>query len=101
MGRHCRLNISHPDENFIIEHSHRGMLSMVNSGPHSNFTKFMILFAGHMPYFDRKYVAFGRVIEGEETLAKLEAVETRFERPKRFITIAKSGSYREILESSS
>ncbi len=70
---------------------------MVNSGPHTNFTKFMILLASHMPYFDRKYVAFGRVIEGEETLTKLEALETRLERPRRTVTISKSGSYREVL----
>ncbi|KAJ3312453.1 putative inactive peptidyl-prolyl cis-trans isomerase-like 6 [Blyttiomyces sp. JEL0837] len=69
-----------PDENFVIKHAHRGMLSLVNYGPHSNYSQFMITFRD-MPYFDRKFVCIGRCVDGCETLEKIESVPTRFEKP--------------------
>ncbi|KAI9199453.1 cyclophilin-like domain-containing protein [Polychytrium aggregatum] len=75
------------DENFIVSHIHRGTLSFVNRGPHSNFSSFMISL-GPMPYFDKKYVAFGRVIDGGPTLRKMELAETKFERPVLDLTIS-------------
>ncbi|KAJ3285414.1 putative inactive peptidyl-prolyl cis-trans isomerase-like 6 [Borealophlyctis nickersoniae] len=80
------------DENFIVPHAHRGTISMVNAGPHSNFSAFMITF-GAKPYFDRKYVAFGRVMDGEETLAMLESTPTVFERPVVPVFIEDVGVY--------
>ncbi|KAL2915547.1 PPIase [Polyrhizophydium stewartii] len=79
----------HPvaDENFIIKHDRRGVVSMVNSGPNSNYSAFMITFKA-MPFFDRKYVAIGHVIDGADVLDKMEAVPTRFEQPEVDIEIA-------------
>lgn len=69
------------DENFIHHHQSRGTLSFVNAGPHSNFSCFMIEF-GAKPYFDRKYVAFGRVVDdGNGVLEDMERVQVVFERP--------------------
>lgn len=59
---------------------------MVNSGPHTNYSSFMITNAT-MPYFDYKYVAFGRVVEGQKTLDLVNNVKTRFERPLEEIVI--------------
>lgn len=39
------------------------------------------------------YVAFGQLIEGEETLKKIENVETYYESPKSEIIISKSGIF--------
>ena len=78
------------NENFIVGHSRRGILSMVNHGPNTNFSAFMVCMAP-MEYFDKKYVAFGRVVEGNGTLKNMEHVETRFERPKKAIVIKDVG----------
>ncbi|NXA38451.1 PPIL6 protein, partial [Eudromia elegans] len=68
------------DENFAIRHSKRGILGMANKGRHSNGSQFYITLQA-APYLDKKHVAFGQVIEGTETLQKLEAVSTYNERP--------------------
>jgi len=44
---------------------------MANQGRNTNGSQFYITLK-EIPYFDKKYVAFGRIIEGSETLAKLE-----------------------------
>lgn len=84
--RSCPFSPSTLDENFIIPHDKSGILSMVNSGPHSNYSSFMIT-NGPLPYFDRKYVAFGRLIQGQATLDRINGVKTRLERPTEAITI--------------
>lgn len=68
------------DENYIIPHSTRGTLSFTNAGPHTNFSSFMITFNAKQ-YFDRKYVAFGRVVDGDAVLTALEDMHCSFERP--------------------
>ena len=56
------------------------MISFVNQGPHTNYSQFMLTFKD-MPYFDKKFVCFGRCVDGSDVLDKLEKVETQFERP--------------------
>ena len=52
----------------------RGVLSMARSAdPDSAGSQFFICF-GDAPFLDRKYTTFGKVLKGEETLAKLEAI---------------------------
>jgi cyclophilin family peptidyl-prolyl cis-trans isomerase len=46
------------DENFVIRHDKRGIVSMANSGPHTNGSQFFITL-GALPSFDGKFVAFG------------------------------------------
>ena len=54
----------------------RGTLSMARtSHPDSATTEFFICF-GDLPHLDGRYTVFGRMIEGEETLARIEAVPT-------------------------
>jgi len=64
-----------PDENFIVQHDGRGILSMANSGLHTNASQFNISFRG-LPWMNQKYVAFGKVVEGSDVLAQLEGVPT-------------------------
>ncbi|NWS50548.1 PPIL6 protein, partial [Probosciger aterrimus] len=69
------------DESFSVHHKGRGILGMANKGRHTNGSQFYITFQPS-PYLDKKYVAFGQLIEGTEVLQRLEAVPTDNERPK-------------------
>eukprot|EP00297_Palpitomonas_bilix_P000711 CAMPEP_0113899194 /NCGR_PEP_ID=MMETSP0780_2-20120614/19861_1 /TAXON_ID=652834 /ORGANISM="Palpitomonas bilix" /LENGTH=241 /DNA_ID=CAMNT_0000891265 /DNA_START=150 /DNA_END=875 /DNA_ORIENTATION=- /assembly_acc=CAM_ASM_000599 len=76
-----------------IKHDVRGLLSMANSGKNSNSSQFFITFAA-APHLDGKHVVFGRMVEGEEALAKMEEVAGEKggkEVPSSDITIADCG----------
>ncbi|KAG0455206.1 hypothetical protein HPP92_024165 [Vanilla planifolia] len=59
--------------NSKLLHSGRGVLSMANSGPHSNGSQFFILYksANHLNF---KHTVFGMVVGGLTTLASMEKV---------------------------
>ncbi|KAG5846507.1 hypothetical protein ANANG_G00115700 [Anguilla anguilla] len=81
------------DESFAVPHSKRGILGMANQGTHTNGSQFYItLQPAH--WMDRKYVAFGQVIEGTEVLKKLEVVPTYNERPEDECKVADCGVFR-------
>ncbi|KAB1275577.1 putative inactive peptidyl-prolyl cis-trans isomerase-like 6 [Camelus dromedarius] len=82
--------LSFLDENFSIPHNKRGVLGMVNKGHHSNGSQFYITLQP-TPYLDRKYVAFGQLIEGTDVLQQLELVPTENERPVQQCRIIDSG----------
>jgi len=79
-----------PDETFSISHNARGMVGMANSGPHSNQSQFYITLEAKK-YLDKKYVCFGKVIEGTALLDLIERVHTFNERPVKPIEIAECG----------
>lgn len=64
-----------PDENFILKHNKRGILSMANSGPDTNSSQFFITF-GPTPHLDGKHVVFGEVVKGLEILDIIEKMPT-------------------------
>ncbi|XP_028624914.1 probable inactive peptidyl-prolyl cis-trans isomerase-like 6 [Grammomys surdaster] len=78
------------DENFSVPHNKRGVLGMVNRGHHTNGSQFYITLQA-APYLDKKYVAFGQLIEGTDVLRQLELVPTENERPLLLCSIADSG----------
>lgn len=59
--------------NSKLLHSGRGVVSMANSGPHTNGSQFFILYksATHLNY---KHTVFGGVVGGLTTLAAMEKV---------------------------
>ncbi|KAH8823360.1 cyclophilin-like domain-containing protein [Flagelloscypha sp. PMI_526] len=80
-----------PDENFEVKHTDPGLLSMANSGPHTNGCQFFITTA-KCDFLDGKHVVFGRVIDGMLTLRKIEAVATGLNnRPKLAVKITECG----------
>lgn len=56
----------------------RGVISMARSSdPDSAGSQFFLMFA-RAPHLDGQYTAFGKMVSGEETLAKIEATPTTF-----------------------
>ncbi|NP_001187660.1 probable inactive peptidyl-prolyl cis-trans isomerase-like 6 [Ictalurus punctatus] len=80
------------DENFSVSHNKRGILGMANRGPHTNSSQLYITLQPAL-WMDKKYVAFGQVVEGTEVLRRLEEVPTYNERPKQDCKIVTCGLY--------
>lgn len=78
------------DENFAVPHSRRGILGMANKGRHTNGSQFYITLQP-ATWMNTKYVAFGQVIEGTDTLKKMEKVDTMNERPSEEIKVTDCG----------
>ncbi|XP_070191349.1 probable inactive peptidyl-prolyl cis-trans isomerase-like 6 [Littorina saxatilis] len=78
------------DENFSVPHDRRGMLGMANKTRHTNQSQFYITLQP-TPWMDAKYIAFGQVIEGTDTLRKMEMQDTMNERPVADIKIRECG----------
>ena len=85
------------DENFLVPHKCKGIVSMAHIGANTNCSEFFVLFA-RMPHIDGKHVAFGRVIRGLENLLQYEGVDVgqKF-MPNNVIKIVDCGEYLEEL----
>jgi len=90
-----------PIENFVIKHMARGIVSLCNLGapnPTGNSSPFMIQFKEN-PYFNKKYVAFGKLVFGDTLLDHIEKIPTIYERPINEITITKAGIWQSVNQS--
>jgi peptidyl-prolyl cis-trans isomerase-like protein 2 len=56
-----------------LSHDGRGVLSMANKGKDTNTSQFFILYR-QAPHLNRKHTIFGKVVDGLETLDRLESV---------------------------
>lgn len=59
------------DENFINQHTGRGILSMANSGPNTNGSQFFLCFKA-TSHLNRKHCVFGKVTDGLDVLTDIE-----------------------------
>lgn len=59
---------------------------------HSNECQFYITLSV-MNTFDKNFVAFGRIIEGYDTLLSIQESETYLQRPTKLLKVQKCGEY--------
>jgi cyclophilin family peptidyl-prolyl cis-trans isomerase len=81
------------DENFIIPHSDKGLLSMASIGRDTGASQFYIgLNSGDKNrHLNGRCVVFGRVVAGEDTLDKVNELFTTRLKPVHPVTIAACG----------
>lgn len=79
-----------PDENFILKHKEPFYVSMANAGPNTNGSQFFITTV-KTAWLDGRHVVFGKVLEGEDVVKRIEAVGSNSGAPKVSVTIADSG----------
>ena len=79
------------DENFKLTHSGPGVVSMANSGPHTNGSQFFIC-TEQTSWLDGKHVVFGKVVDGMLTVRKIENVTVGANsKPKMPINVVQTG----------
>lgn len=74
------------DENFKVEHTKAGLLSMANSGPNTNGSQFFIT-TGKKHHLDGKHVVFGELVEGMTVLQEMEKEGSPSGKPSGKVTI--------------
>jgi len=80
---------SFPDESFSVCFDEPGILAMTNSGAHSNGSQFFITLAAH-EWLNTKSVAFGKVVEGFDTLKSITSGPSEI--PDQKVTVVGCGS---------
>ena len=79
------------DENFNIPHDRPGILTMINHGPHTNNSRFLVLTAP-APHLNERNVAFGDVVDGLDTLLEIDKVcGSQCGHPTHLVEIVQAG----------
>jgi cyclophilin family peptidyl-prolyl cis-trans isomerase len=83
------------DESFELKHEY-GSVTMANSGPNTNNSQFLIVTNENgASWLDEKHVVFGKVIEGEDVLKRIELYGTETGLPSKRIIVVDSGELEE------
>ena len=78
------------DENFKLKHKSAGLLSMANKGKNTNGSQFFITTVP-CPWLDGKHVVFGKLINGNELLSKIESYGSKSGTPIKKVIIEDCG----------
>jgi len=78
------------DENFVLKHEGAGTLSMANAGPNTNGSQFFLC-TGETQWLDGKHVVFGKVVEGMDVVAAIEAIGSQSGKTSKKVTVRASG----------
>ncbi|XP_035726284.1 uncharacterized protein LOC118443424 isoform X2 [Vespa mandarinia] len=80
------------DESYCIPHNRRGILSMANNGKHSNESQIIVSLKPNT-WMNHYYVAFGQLVDGIQTLQKIEDIPTYYESPLKKVIVSQCGEY--------
>jgi len=78
------------DENFVLQHGERGVLSLANSGVNRNNSQFFVTLTPQ-PQLDGRAVSIGRLVDGFDVLEKMAAAFTVDLKPLEPIVVHECG----------
>jgi len=78
------------DENFTLQHTEPGILSMANAGPDTNGSQFFITTIV-TDWLDGRHVVFGKVTKGMDVVQQVEALGSRSGKPSKKIVVKDCG----------
>jgi len=84
------------DESFSIKHDTVGVLGMAKRSdlPNTNEVQFYVTLAAPLTFMDKKYVAFGRVVQGFRVFRKMEKLRIEInQKPNKKCKIVECGVY--------
>lgn len=78
------------DENFALQHTGPGIVSMANSGPNTNGSQFFIT-TSRTAHLNNRHVVFGTVIEGWDVVRLIESYGSSSGKPMADVRIVDAG----------
>lgn len=79
-----------PDENFIIPHNKKFLLSLASVGVDTGCSQFYVTLKP-APHMDGRCVVFGKLISGEDVISEVEKIYTHRGKPSSDVVITNCG----------